>query len=254
MTTNHSSIPVDQAIELLINSYNKEVSDFDQLTEELSNERAENAQLKALIKEYEKNTATVLVNAENAEQMLAQAKTERDQAVNKVKDLNIQLKAFKEIAATPKKVREKIKGYQDRLTSQKAATEQNKRNLNQERGVTKALREEIAELNNRLDSLGINQVYRNDEDIIQTYPYHLGGMVEGHDSQTVPLLYLHQSGRGGLILLNDEDEAELVEAPAEDIKPNEQTLAHCGQWLRRVKANNWEVEGADLASLSQDSL
>ncbi|MFX3693314.1 hypothetical protein ACJBPP_11080, partial [Streptococcus suis] len=78
---------------------------------------------------------------------------------------------------------------------------------------TKQLEAQILELENRLDVASINQIYRNGNDIIQTYPYHLGGMVEGHDEQQTPLLYLHQSGRGGLILLNKDDEAELVEAP-----------------------------------------
>lgn len=242
--------PVDEVIELLINSYNHEASEYDELVERLKQMEAENLKLTDILKRYEQDASTVLEKVEKADQLLAQANRERDQAVNKTKDQDILLRAFKEIAATPKKVREKIKGYQDRLEKQKAAAEQHKRNFNEERKTTAALRKEIAELTNRLDAAGINQVYREDGDIVQTYPYHLGGMVEGYDPRMTPLLYLHQSGRGGLILLNDEDEAELVDAPKGGIRPKKATLEHCSQWLRRVKANNWEVERADLESLS----
>ncbi|MCH2057917.1 MAG: hypothetical protein MK214_15150 [Thalassotalea sp.] len=253
MSSNPLAMPVDEAIGLLIASYNQETHEFDELVERLEKMEAENLQLAEVIKKYEQDATTVLDKAEKSDQLLAQANRERDQAVNKTKDQDILLRGFKEIGATPKKVREKIKGYQDRLEKQRLAAEQHKRNFNDERKTTAALRKEIAELTNRLDAAGINQVYREDNDIVQTYPYHLGGMIEGYDPRMTPLLYLHQSGRGGLILLNDEDEAELVETPKGGIRPKKATLEHCGQWLRRVKANNWDVERADLESLSHGS-
>ena len=185
--------------------------------------------------------------------MLAQANRERDQAINKTKDLEIQLRAFKEIASTPKKVHEKIKGYQERIEKQKAAADQNKRNFLEARNTITALKVEVSELTNRLDAAGINQVYRSDNDIVQTYPYHLGDMIEGFDPKQTPLFYLHQSGRGGLVLLNDENEAQLVDAPKGGIRPKKSTLEHCGQWLRRAKSKNWELEKADIESLSHGS-
>jgi len=248
-----STVPMDEAIQLLIESYNNDVNENDCLVEQLESLSAENEQLKALNTNYEKSAAVVLENVEKSEQTLAQANRERDQAINRAKDLEIQLRAFKEIAATPKKIREKIKGYQERLDRQRQASELHKRNTTDANKQITKLLTELDELTNRLDAAGINQVYRDGGDIVQTYPYHLGGMVEGFDQRMTPLLYLHQSGRGGLILLNDDGEAELVEAPRGGIRPKKATLDHCSQWLRRAKDKNWDLYRADLESLSHGS-
>jgi hypothetical protein len=246
-------MPVNEIIELLISSYNNEAQEFDDLIDERDHELHEKNTLLSLIKDYEKGASGLLAAAEKSDQMLAQANRERDQAINKTKDLEIQLRAFKEIASTPKKVREKIKGFQVRIEKQKAAADQNKRNFLEARNTITALKVEVSELTNRLDAAGINQVYRSDNDIVQTYPYHLGDMIEGFDPKQTPLFYLHQSGRGGLVLLNDENEAQLVDAPKGGIRPKKSTLEHCGQWLRRAKSKNWELEKADIESLSHGS-
>ncbi|WP_105215746.1 hypothetical protein [Pseudoalteromonas sp. T1lg22] len=247
------NLSVADAITSLAAAYNQEAADHDALVNELEHLQAENDRLSTLIKDYEQGAAVVLKNAETAEQQLAQANRERDQALTKLQDLNIVLGAFKEIASTPKKLREKIKSYQQRLERQRDAAEQHKRNYSAERKTTKQLQAHITELENRLNVASINQIYRNGADIIQTYPYHLGGMVAGHDERQTPLLYLHQSGRGGLILLNQDDEAELVEAPKGGLRPTKATLEHCGNWLRRAKANNWQTDVKDLAALAQGS-
>lgn len=246
-------MPVNDVIELLINSYNHESVEFDGIVEKIEKLQDENDKLLAVIKDYEKGASGLLAAAEKSDQMLAQANRERDQTINKTKDLEIQLRAFKEIASTPKKVREKIKGYQERIEKQKAAADQNKRNFLDARKTITALKLEVSELTNRLDATGINQVYRDDNDIVQTYPYHLGDMVEGFDPKQTPLFYLHKSGRGGLILLNQDDEAQLVDAPKGGIRPKKSTIEHCGQWLRRAKSKNWELERADIESLSHGS-
>jgi len=197
-----SSTPilVSDVIELLVGSYNNEVAEFDELVEQVEKLHNDNDKLLAVIKDYEKGASGLLAAAEKSDQMLAQANRECEQAINRTKDLELQLRAFKEIAATPKKVREKIKDYQGRLTNQKTAAEQSKRNYLESRKTITGLKLEIVELTNRLDSSGINQVYRDDKDIVQTYPYHLGEMVDGFDPKQTPLFYLHESGRGGLVL------------------------------------------------------
>lgn len=253
MSDMQQTMPVDEAIKALIAGYNQEAAEFDELLDRLEVMEAENLKLAELIKNYEQGASTVLAKADKSAQQLVQANRERDQAINKAKDQDILLRGFKEIAATPKKIREKIKGYQERLEKQKLASEQHKRQLAEERKKTAALRKVVSELTNRVDAACINQVYRSDGDIVQTYPYHLGDMVAGHNEKAIPLLYLHQSGRGGLILLNDDGEAELVAAPKGGMRPKKSTLEHCGQWLRRVKENNWEIDGADLESLSHGS-
>ena len=246
-------LSVVDAIDTLVTAYNQEVAEFDQLVTDADQLQEQNDKLTTLVKDYEQGAAVLLKNLENAQIKLAQANRERDQALTKNQDANITLAAFKEIACTPKKLREKIKSYKERLESQRLAAEQQKRKHQEECKKNKQLKEQITELENRLDVASINQIYRNGNDIIQTYPYHLGGMVEGHDEQQTPLLYLHQSGRGGLILLNKDDEAELVEAPKGGLRPTKATLEHCGNWLRRAKARGWKTDVKDLEALANSN-
>ncbi|MBG9991572.1 hypothetical protein [Pseudoalteromonas sp. NZS37] len=246
-------LSVVNAIESLVSAYNHEVAEFDQMVTEADQLQEQNDKLNILIKDYEQGAAVLLKNLENAQIKLAQANRERDHALTKNQDANITLAAFKEIAGTPKKLREKVKSYKERLESQRLAAEQQKRKYQDECKKNTQLKEQILELENRLDVAAINQIYRNDNDIIQTYPYHLGGMVEGHDEQQTPLLYLNQSGRGGLILLNKDDEAELVEAPKGGLRPKKETLEHCGKWLRRAKANGWQTDVKDIKALANSS-
>lgn len=245
-------LSVVDAIDTLVTAYNQEVAEFDQLVTDADQLQEQNDKLTTLVKDYEQGAAVLLKNLENAQIELAQANRERDQALTKNQDANITLAAFKEIAGTPKKLRDKIKSYKERLESQRLAAEQQKRQYQSERKITAQLKTEISELKNRLAAADIVQIYRGEADIIQTYPYHIGGMVEGHDARQTPLLYLHQSGRGGLIILNKDDEAELVEAPKGGLRPKKATLELCGNWLRRVKANNWELTATDLLTLSNE--
>lgn len=246
-------LSVVDAIDTLVTAYNQEVAEFDQLVTDADQLQEQNDTLTTVVKDYEQGAAVLLKNLENAQIELAQANRERDQALAKNQDANITLAAFKEIAGTPKKLRDIIKSYKERLESQRLAAEQQKRQYQSERKITAQLKTEISELKNRLDVASINQIYRNGNDIIQTYPYHLGGMVEGHDEQQTPLLYLHQSGRGGLILLNKDDEAELVEAPKGGLRPTKATLEHCGNWLRRAKARGWKTNVKDLEALANSN-
>lgn len=246
-------LSVVDAIDTLVTAYNQEVAEFDQLVTDADQLQEQNDKLTTLVKDYEQGAAVLLKNLENAQIELAQANRERDQALTKNQDANITLAAFKEIAGTPKKLRDKIKSYKERLESQRLAAEQQKRKHQDESKKTKQLEAQILELENRLAVASIKQIYRNGNDIIQTYPYHLGGMVEGHDEQQTPLLYLHQSGRGGLILLNKDDEAELVEAPKGGLRPTKATLEHCGNWLRRAKARGWKTNVKDLEALANSN-
>ena len=250
---NNQPLSVVDAIDTLVTAYNQEVAEFDQLVTDADQLQEQNDTLTTVVKDYEQGAAVLLKNLENAKIELAQANRERDQALAKNQDANITLTAFKEIASTPKKLRDKIKSYKERLESQRLAAEQQKRKHQDESKKTKQLEAQILELENRLGVASINQIYRNGNDIIQTYPYHLGGMVEGHDEQQTPLLYLHQSGRGGLILLNKDDEAELVEAPKGGLRPTKATLEHCGNWLRRTKARGWKTNVKDLEALANSN-
>lgn len=214
---------------------------------------SDHEKLAAVLEQHEQAATKLLASAKKSDQMLAQANLERDQALIKVKDLTLKNQDYKTIGNTPKKVREKIKDLQTRLHKQTVAVDVQKQKWLDERDTSQKLRVEIAELTNRLDASAINQIYRDDKDIVQTYPYLLGDLIPGIDPRQTPLFYLHKSGRGGLVILNEHNEAVLTDAPKGGIRPKKSTLEHCEKWLRRAQANNWEIEKEDLQALAHGS-
>ena len=253
MSINTAPIAVDEAIQQLVQSYNNEAIQHDDMVFTIEKLQTKNDELQDLLVSYEKSANKLVEKMKTSEQLIQQANLERDQALNKAKDSSIILASFKEIAASPKKIREKIKGYQDRLTTQKTAAESNKKKWLDERSTSSKLNEQIKDLTNRLDASSINQVYRNGLDIVSTFPYQLGDAIHGYQANQMPLLYMNATGRGGLILLNEDGEPQLADAPKNGLRPKKETMEHCGQILRRFQSKNWQLEASDLESISHNS-
>jgi len=270
------ALPLERAIAQLIASYhadNAEVTELQQSAVNLSEENSflklqvetltgridsvtgENQQLKNTVNEFEERFETlakqkdvVLLNAEKHMQMLEQAQRQEQQARNKVKDLELQLKAYKEIANSPKKIRDKIKDFQARLLKEKGFTEQHKKNLKTANDEIKKFKAEVMSLAHKLAVSDITQLHRNEQDYICLFPHELGD-IEGYESGQIPLLYMHSTGRSSLVLLNNDGEAELAPAPKGGLRPKKSTLAHCGQLLRRFKSQGWTLTDSDVKSI-----
>ena len=75
----------------------------------------ENSKLVEIVRNFEKSSEPIISNGEKHLGAAEQAKREKNQALSRVEDLQETLKAYKEIG-TPKKIREKIKNYQAKLT------------------------------------------------------------------------------------------------------------------------------------------
>lgn len=267
-------LPMDEAIQHLIASFEADVETNDLMVEKLeeqeneinylkgqvanlskSNSRllSENEELATTLKNYEKDAAEVISNAEKNLQKIEQERRERDQAKNESKDLKIQLKAFKEIAASPKKVREKIKTLQDNVTKQRNAAETQKKNYLQERKDHEFTKKKLNDVAHKLAVSNISQAYSDGNDVVALFPHQLGEGIEGFEAGQIPLLYMHRSGRGGLILLNEDGEAEFVKSPKGGLKPKASTLDHCGVLLRRFKSQNWTLTNQDVEAIAQGS-
>ena len=273
-------LPLEQAIEQLIASYhadNAEVNELSEIATKLSEENSflklqvetltgrinaisdDNQNLKNTVNDFEdrfktlaKQKDVVLVNAEKHMQQLEQAQRQETQAKNKLKDVQIQLKAYKEVESSPKKIRDKYKDYQARLIKEKGFTEQHKKNAKASNDEIKLLKKEVMRLGHKLSVSDIIQLHGDEQDKICLFPHQLGD-IDGYESDQVPLLYMHTSGRASLVLLNEDGEAELPAAPKGGLRPKKETIEHCGQLLRRFKSQNWTLTDSDVKSIAMQN-
>lgn len=274
------ALPLEQAIEQLIASYhadNEEVTELSKSATKLSEENSflklqiatltgrintiaeENEKLinqriidekaaKALTKQQD----LVITNAEKINQKSTQFQREAEQARNELKDVKIQLKAFKEIEKTPKKFHDKINDYKARVLKERGFAEQHKKNYLAEKAETKSLKKEIMSLAHKLAVSDIIQLHGEGDDRICLFPHQLGD-ITGYESGQVPLLYMHTSGRASLVLLNEDGEAEIPPAPKGGLRMKKATMDHCSQLLRRFKSQDWKLTDSDVQSIAMQN-
>lgn len=229
------------------------------LTARVNDVTGQNEQLSNTVNEFEnrfkalaKQKDVVLANAEKHMQMLEQAQRQEQQVKNEVKDLKIQLKAYKEIANSPKKVREKIADFKARLVKEKGFTDQHKKNYLAEKAETKLLKKEIMSLAHKLSVSDIIQLHGEGDDRICLFPHQLGN-ISGYEDNQVPLLYMHTSGRASLVLLNNDGEAEIPASPKGGLRMKKATMDHCSQLLRRFKSQGWTLTDSDVKSIAMQN-
>jgi hypothetical protein len=95
----------------------------------------------------------------------------------------------------------------------------------------------------------IIQLHGEGEDRICLFPHQLG-TIKGYESDQVPLLYMHTSGRASLVLLNEDGEAEIPPAPKGGLRMKKATQDHCSQLLRRFKSQGWKLTDSDVQSIA----
>lgn len=270
-------LPLEQAIEQLITAYHADNDEVNELAETAKKLSEENSFLKLQIKTLtgridamadenkalinqrvidEKATKAltkqqnlVIANAEKINQKSAQFQREAEQARDEVKDLKIQLKAYKEIANSPKKIRDKITDFKARIVKAKGFAEQYKKHAKEADNEVKSLKKEIMSLAHKLAVSDIVQLHGDGDDRICLFPHQLGD-ITGYENGQVPLLYMHTSGRASLVLLNNDGEAELPAAPKGGLRMKKSTLDHCSQLLRRFKSQGWTLTDSDVKSIA----
>lgn len=278
--TVEQALPLDAAMEQLLAAFHADAAEVEQLvsyTEKLENENTfvklqvsnlttrlngvinENQQLKDTVNNFEerfkalaKQKNMVLSNAEKINQRIEQEQRETQQAKNKVKDLEVQLKSYKEIANSPKKIRDKITDFKARLTKANGFTEQHKKHYKAANDEVALLKKEVKGLCHKLAVSDIVQLHGSGAHRICLFPHQLGD-IEGYESGQVPLLYMHTSGRASLVLLNNDGEAELPPAPKGGLRLNKDMTEHCGQLLRRFKSQGWKLTDSDVESIAMQN-
>lgn len=179
---------------------------------------------------------------------------------NTIASLQSQLKTAQEKVQelnqlNPKKLKEQIKRVKE--ATQKAQARCDKLELE-----AKEYRKEIAhlsdqrthavnkviELKHKLEHNTGAGLYHNGEHHLIIWPQKTKMQREdGTQFESRSLLYLHQSGRGGLITHDLQDGAQLCAAPKGGLRPSKNTLDFAQIWLRQVNdIQNGVVTDADM--------
>ncbi|HHY0482699.1 hypothetical protein [Vibrio parahaemolyticus] len=242
----------DDLIEAFLHCYNQQNADWDEMVAENARlqqladgyKRQANTQAKEIEKLEEENAfcrdmvkkAEEIANQSNGlQQELATARRQILELRNKVKELNGE--------GSPKKLKAQVKRLKDKDSEQK------KRITSQEQ-VIKTLRSTLeqrgVQLNQTIDKveqLKIQLAHDTGSGLFHKDDHHLiiwpqktkmqdqnGNQFEGRS-----LLYLHQSGRGGLMTYNPEtEEVNLCAAPRGGLRPSEDLKEFATNWLYKV--------------------
>lgn len=155
----------------------------------------------------------------------------------------------------PKKLKEQAK--RQALANEKAQSRSKKLELEKKelKAEVSALKEQrniavnkVAELKHKLDHNTGAGLYHNGEHHLIIWPQKTKMQREdGTQFESRSLLYLHQSGRGGLIAHDPQDGAQLCAAPKGGLRPNKATLDFAQSWLSQVNdIQNGEMTDADM--------
>jgi len=214
----------------------------------------------AMAKEVAKGQVKIMENAKKCLQQEKQAKLELEQAKLTIADLRRDNKALKEeskgfrvIASTPAKMRVKLADKDARLKKEKAIV--NQRNVTIEELKTEIfkLKKSNLALNHKIAVSDLIEIHAYGEYLLCLFPHQLGD-IDGYKNNQVPLLCLHKGGRGGVTLLNNNNEAEVPPAPKGGFRPPKPMLEHAGNFLRRVESQGWTMSDKDIQSLNMKHL
>ncbi|HHY0547270.1 TPA: hypothetical protein ACVU45_004499 [Vibrio parahaemolyticus] len=244
----------DDLLIAFLHSYNQQNADWDTMVaenERLTQERdgykrQAHAQIEE-IKALEEENAFCRKMAQEAEGIANNAiavKTERDRLRDQLKATQKELTSLKG-GDNPKKLREQIarikekgKEKDKRITKLETDNKQYRHELTQERANTQKSIAKIAELQKQLAHDTGSGLYHKGPHHLIIWPQKTtmedenGNRFEGRS-----LLYLHQSGRGGLMNYNPETgEVNLCAAPRGGLKPSEDVRSFAANWLYKVNA------------------
>ncbi|TPB41780.1 hypothetical protein [Vibrio parahaemolyticus] len=246
---NHSS---DDLLEAFLANYNQQNADWDEMI-------AENQRLSQALDGYKRQASTQLeqidelkkenafcremaLKAEEIANTAMAVKNERDRLKTQVAALQKELTALKG-GDNPKKLREQVKrlkeksGEKDKkITRLETEAKQYRHDLTEIRRQQQQGFAKISELKKQLAHDTGSGLYHNGEHHLIIWPQKTkmqdadGNIFEGRS-----LLYLHQSGRGGLMTYNPEtSQVNLCAAPRGGLRPSEELKDFANNWLFKV--------------------
>jgi len=238
-----STLPLsfEDHLQAVINLNDAAVEEYNNLADHCEALENTNKELAFLNKEQEaenKKATEVLVLAKKELEMLHVAKVTATDKLGENKDL---LARFKEIAATPKKIREKIKKLQDNVVKWTAAAQGKDKQLAEYRNENKRLKKNNDDLLARIAqaSLFAPLMYENG-DILAVWPRYYGKKAQ------ISMLYMSAEGRGSLINIDEDSEINMAPAPKRGLRPTTRTMEDAETILKRFKRQKWEITDQDI--------
>jgi len=228
-------------IDNLTKSNNRLLNENEQLLEARKKDEDE-------AKVFSKKAQLVSANAEKHMQMLEQANREKVQAQLKLEDALFTVSSYKEIG-TPKKIREKIKVYKERVSKLQAAETQHKLDAKKYRHDVTLAKNEAKELESRLIELDVTEIYSKNGDNLWVFPKVKQFESRGMTNKQVCLWYMNDDGIGAIYSLNEDGEAVRSPSPKGGLKPKKATLDIATTLLRKFKRNKDVVHYDDLKLL-----
>lgn len=242
----------DSLLGAFLQNYNQQNADWDEMV-------AENARLQQQLDGYKRQANTqareieklgsenkkCLEMAKDAEQIAKQSiglQQELATARNQIKDLRDKVKELngegspKKLKAQVKRLKDKDAEQKKRISSQEQVIKTLRSTLEQ-RGVqlNQAI-DKVEQLNKQLAHDTGSGLFHKDDHHLIIWPQKTkmqdqnGNQFEGRS-----LLYLHQSGRGGLMTYNPEtEEVNLCAAPRGGLRPSEDLKEFATNWLYKV--------------------
>ena len=232
--------------------------------ENITNEKEELANTiatdNALAKNVAKGQFEIIENAKKCLQQEKQAKLELEQAKITIADLTRDKKKlkddnaeFKKIDSTAAKIRAKLANEKAKTKKAQGFETQHKVSLGKADTEIFKLKKANLALNHKIAVSDLIEIHACGEYLLCLFPHQLGD-IEGYKNNQVPLLCLHKGGRGGVMLLNNNDEAEIPPAPKGGFRPPKAIIEHAGNFLRRVESQGWTMSDKDIQSLNMKHL
>lgn len=177
---------------------------------------------------------------------IASLQSQLKTAQEKVRELNqLNPKKLKEQIKRVKEATEKSQARCSKLEIEAKEYRKEITHLTEQRNIAV---NKVAELKHKLDHNTGAGLYHNGEHHLIIWPQKTKMQREdGTQFESRSLLYLHQSGRGGLITHDPQDGAQLCAAPKGGLRPNKDTLSFAQNWLSQVNdIQNGVVTDADM--------
>lgn len=177
---------------------------------------------------------------------IASLQSQLKTAQEKVRELNqLNPKKLKEQIKRVKEATEKSQARCSKLEIEAKEYRKEIAHLSEQRNIAV---NKVAELKHKLDHNTGAGLYHKGEHHLIIWPQKTKMQREdGTQFESRSLLYLHQSGRGGLITHDPQDGAQLCAAPKGGLRPSKATLEFAQNWLSQVNdIQNGVVTGADM--------
>lgn len=177
---------------------------------------------------------------------IASLQSQLKTAHEKVRELNqLNPKKLKEQIKRVKEANEKSQARCSKLELEAKEYRKEITHLTEQRNIAV---NKVAELKHKLDHNTGAGLYHNGEHHLIIWPQKTKMQREdGTQFESRSLLYLHQSGRGGLITHDPQDGAQLCAAPKGGLRPSKLTLDFAQNWLSQVNdIQNGVVTDADM--------